>query len=262
MEDTLTRLVAPRSKPDRFSQHRDSCWRALECRDGGTTTRTVALLVGALMSVGLAIPATGCNRPDLTQTRPAPSASVEPQAVEIHIPDRLFGVPTGRTNALGKEERAACVTCHSLRRPERLPTSTAELDEFHQGLQFDHGPLVCSMCHVIGAQDTLHLADSTLIPMQDAMRLCAQCHGPQYRDYQHRSHGGLNGYWDRSQGAQVRNHCIDCHDPHIPRFQPSTPVLPPHDRGAESQRAFSHSSDSSHGASHGGAVQHSTGGHP
>lgn len=67
--------------------------------------------------------------------------------------------------------------------------------------------------------------------MQDAMQLCAQCHGPQFRDYQRRSHGGTNGHWDSRRGGSVRNHCLDCHDAHTPRFLPSVPVLVPRDRG-------------------------------
>lgn len=187
----------------------------------------------------------GCNRPDLRETRPASSATAPVASVEIHIPERLFGVPTGRVDALGRPERAACVTCHSLRRPASLPVSTNDLDEFHQGLRFEHGNLACSMCHVIGAQDNLHKADGSLIAMRDAMQLCAQCHGPQYRNYQHLSHGGMNGYWDPKSGGRVRNHCIDCHDPHFPRFQPTVPVLPPHDRGADESRILDAHHDTS-----------------
>jgi formate-dependent nitrite reductase cytochrome c552 subunit len=66
--------------------------------------------------------------------------------------------------------------------------------------------------------------------MRDAMQLCAQCHGPQFRDYTHGSHGGMQGHWDLSRGPRLRNHCVDCHDPHTPQFQPSNPVLPPADR--------------------------------
>jgi hypothetical protein len=106
-----------------------------------------------------------------------------------------------------------------------------DLDEFHQGLSFRHGSLACGSCHVVGDQDSLHQADGTIIPLRDAIALCAQCHGSQYRDYQRRSHGGTNGHWDARQGPSVRNHCLDCHDAHTPKFLPSMPVLPPRDRG-------------------------------
>jgi formate-dependent nitrite reductase cytochrome c552 subunit len=147
------------------------------------------------------------------------------------VPARLTGVETGATDALGRPVRVACATCHALRRPDALPASTAELDEFHQGLTFAHGELTCATCHVIGDQTTLHLADGREIAMTEAMQLCRQCHGTQGRDYDHGAHGGMTGHWDLSVGGRVRNHCIDCHDAHAPQFQASRPVLPPRDRG-------------------------------
>jgi hypothetical protein len=64
----------------------------------------------------------------------------------------------------------------------------------------------------------------------DAMTLCAQCHGPQFRDYQNGSHGGMNGHWDLSRGPRLRNHCVDCHDPHVPQVLPVHPAPGPKDR--------------------------------
>ena len=65
------------------------------------------------------------------------------------------------------------------------------------------------------------------IPWDQPQLLCAKCHGPVYRDWQHGSHGRTNGYWDASRGKQTRRKCIECHDPHRPPFpalQPA-PVL-------------------------------------
>jgi hypothetical protein len=198
-------------------------------------TDCARLLLEAALLISLESALPCCQRPDRTDVQPSPSAGA-PSPITIHVPDKLTGVPTGRTDALGRPERAACVTCHTVRSPEAMPKTMRDLDEFHQGLRFEHGPLSCSSCHVLGAQDTLHKADGTTIPMNQAIQLCAQCHGSQFRDYRHLAHGGMNGSWDLRRGGRVRNHCVDCHDPHVPRFQPSTPVLPPHDRGAEAQR--------------------------
>jgi len=171
----------------------------------------------------------GCQADRPPRTRPAPGPPLG--AVTIHSPVRLTGITTGAGDPLGRPVRVACVTCHSLRKPDELPTSTAALDEFHQGLTFDHGSLRCGACHLIGDQSTLHLADGAVIAMTDAIQLCRQCHGPQARDYDHGAHGGMTGFWDLSAGGRTRNHCVDCHDVHAPQFQPSQPVLPPHDRG-------------------------------
>jgi len=125
------------------------------------------------------------------------------------------------------------VACHTLKKPKELPARTNELREFHQGLVVKHGDVTCAHCHVGGARshDTLHLANGEQIELAEAMRLCAQCHGPQLRDYSHGAHGGMEGAFSPSLGARTRNHCIDCHDPHTPKFQGGRPVFPPRDRG-------------------------------
>jgi len=170
-----------------------------------------------------------CGRDQPRSLRPPPGAATG--LVEIHQPERLTSIATGERDTLGRPLRVACVTCHTVRTPAQLPVSTDELDEFHQGLRFAHGALSCASCHVAGAQRSLHRADGTLVDMRDAIVLCRQCHGPQARDYDHGSHGGMTGHWDLSSGGRVRNHCVDCHDPHVPRFQPTMPVLPPRDVG-------------------------------
>jgi hypothetical protein len=170
--------------------------------------------------------ACGSDQPAALQPAPGPKTGV----VTVHAPARLEGLATGELDAAGRPLRVACATCHALRAPARLPASTAELDEFHQGLAFRHGALPCAACHVAGDQRSLHTADGALVPMRDAIVLCRQCHGPQARDYDHGAHGGMTGHWDLSAGGRVRNHCVDCHDPHTPAFQPSRPVLPPRDR--------------------------------
>ena len=171
----------------------------------------------------------GCQRDRREPVRPPPGAPIG--IVEIHQPERLTSIATTEVDALGRPIRVACVTCHSLRKPTRLPSSTAELDEFHQGLKFAHGTMSCGSCHVIGDQRSLRQADGSLVDMRDAIVLCRQCHGPQARDYDHGAHGGMAGHWDLSVGGRTRNHCVDCHDPHVPAFQPSLPVLPPRDLG-------------------------------
>jgi hypothetical protein len=147
---------------------------------------------------------------------------VRPPVIELRQPD-----PLGRTGTV------ACSTCHSVREPNLANRIPADLDQFHQSMQFAHGDLACYACHNPADADTLHLADGSVIEYPDLMTLCAQCHGSQTRDYQHGAHGGMNGYWDLSRGPRNRNHCIDCHDPHVPRFPSMTPTFKPKDRFLE-----------------------------
>ena len=125
----------------------------------------------------------------------------------------------------------ACATCHTTRPANRKNRSAEDLDQFHQGLKLNHGKLACVACHDSeGGYAGLHLADGTAVAFADSMQLCAQCHGPQFRDYQHGSHGGMTGYWDRTRGPRERNHCLHCHDPHAPQIAVVQPVAGPRDR--------------------------------
>jgi len=154
-------------------------------------------------------------------------------ATVVHSPPKLTSIESPTKDGLGRDVRVSCVTCHGIRDAGAgFPATAAALKEFHVGLVVQHGTLPCGSCHVsrTGGTPMLHLADGTELATEETLRLCAQCHGPKYQDYLHGSHGGMNGYWDLSRGPRLRNHCVDCHDPHMPKFPPSRPVLPPKDR--------------------------------
>jgi formate-dependent nitrite reductase cytochrome c552 subunit len=136
-------------------------------------------------------------------------------------------VQSGLTNFHGQNVSVACSTCHSTTTPNRQLRSSAELDQFHQGLTFNHGTLNCLSCHNESNYDTLRLADGSDIEFQNVMQLCAQCHGPQARDYRNGSHGGMNGFWDLTKGPRTRNNCVNCHNPHAPQYPVVMPVFQP-----------------------------------
>lgn len=173
-----------------------------------------------------------CNaplKPDRLQPRPGEKV----HATVVRIPEKLSSVEAQDATDGAQKMRVTCVVCHSLREDQPLPIDESALNEFHVGLSFVHGDLACASCHTPGIQDTLHLATGQEIPMLQAIRLCAQCHGSQWRDYQRGAHGGMLGYWDLSRGSRTKNHCVDCHDPHAPKFIGGRPVLAPRDRFLE-----------------------------
>jgi hypothetical protein len=101
----------------------------------------------------------------------------------------------------------------------------------HGGLNGVHGKLACVSCHnPAKGYDSLRLADGKSLPFTEVMALCAQCHGPQFRDYEHGAHGGMTGHWDLSRGGRERNNCIHCHDPHAPKYPTVAPARGPNDR--------------------------------
>jgi nitrate reductase cytochrome c-type subunit len=163
------------------------------------------------------------------------SAAVQSPPAPLHpvIIRRSDGppmLPTGLTNFQGQPVFASCSACHTTTKPNLDTRRTEDLDQFHQGLKYNHGNLTCLSCHNSTDYDSLRLADTRSVQFADSMTLCSQCHGPQRRDYDMGLHGGMNGHWDLTRGGRTRNTCINCHDPHAPAFPLVMPVLPPRDR--------------------------------
>jgi len=197
----------------------------MESRSLAPAVRRGYLLVSTLLALGV-----GCNRRLATERlQPAPGPKSFP--VTIREPKKLTSIESGGTNAKVQEMRVACKTCHSMRAGAAPPTSVEALQAFHQGLTFRHGPLECASCHDPAAPSArIRLASGKSLPLADALELCGQCHGPQLRDFHAGAHGGMTGYWDLSRGPRERNHCVDCHDPHAPRYVGGQPVHQPRDR--------------------------------
>jgi hypothetical protein len=135
----------------------------------------------------------------------------------------------------GRSGKVACSTCHSVRKPDLTNRTTETLDEFHQGLQVNHGKLACYACHNPDQSDALRLADGSPVAYRDVMTMCSQCHSAQATSFAHGAHGGMNGHWDLSRGSQTKNNCIDCHDPHAPSYPKMVVGFKPRDRFLEKE---------------------------
>ena len=138
------------------------------------------------------------------------------------------GQPMGKVDVAGVEHRIACMTCHTGRTPDPRNAGGADLDLFHQGLVVRHGANTCLSCHNANDYGTLRLASGEAVAFDQSPRLCGQCHGPQFKDFLHGAHGGMNGYWDLSAGGRLRQACTSCHDPHAPAYPQVMPM--PHAR--------------------------------
>jgi Doubled CXXCH motif (Paired_CXXCH_1) len=164
---------------------------------------------------------------------PVSQASVLPSEVHPIIirkpsgPPRIELVgndPQGRTGSV------ACSTCHAVRQANLENKSAATLDEFHQGMTFSHGSITCYACHNPNDSDALRQADGSSVNYENVMALCSQCHSKQAESFAHGAHGGMNGHWDLSRGPQIKNNCIDCHDPHVPEYPKMIVGFKPKDR--------------------------------
>lgn len=170
------------------------------------------------------------DREEAENSAPSPATPLPQHPVVIRRPAGPPLVATARTNFQGQPVFASCSSCHTTTKPNLDTRRTEDLDQFHQGLNYNHGNLTCLSCHNSTDYDSLRLADTRSVEFADSMTLCSQCHGPQRRDYDMGLHGGMNGHWDLTRGGRTRNTCINCHDPHAPAFPLVMPVLPPRDR--------------------------------
>ena len=121
--------------------------------------------------------------------------------------------------------RKRCMSCHALW--DSRSHQSAMLVQ-HKDIQLDHGQNDnCLNCHDQEQRNMLHLREGQRIAMEDSVQLCAQCHGPTWRDWQRGAHGRTNGYWDKTRGTQIRQKCVACHDPHHPAFPKLKPFPGP-----------------------------------
>ena len=162
---------------------------------------------------------------------------VQPSDDPVTVYPVMVRTPTGPprielagTDPQGRSGSVACSTCHAVRKPNVENVSAATLDEFHLGMTFSHGKITCYACHNPDDTDSLRLADGTAVSYVNVMTLCSQCHGSQSTAFAHGAHGGMNGHWDLTRGPQMKNNCIDCHDPHLPNYPKMVVEFKPKDR--------------------------------
>lgn len=203
---------------------------------GRSSDDLVASLLGPAF---LALAAWFLFNPDVTGIPQAIPARVDPAQVTTQPLRRPLDDPPS-IEAGGF--RLRCSECHRL---FRSPVQASKRLMQHRDVILDHGLNDrCFGCHDRGNRERLALGSGDTLPFSEAPRLCAECHGTTYRDWQRGTHGKTTGYWNPALGAQKRLSCIECHDPHAPAFAAMVP-LPgpqtlrmgtPHGAGAEGVR--------------------------
>lgn len=123
-----------------------------------------------------------------------------------------------------------CSRCHrTAQAPERYPRLIAQ---HAKETVLNHGRNdFCLNCHHQNNRMAYVAHDGSEIPADRPSYLCGQCHGPRYRDWEMGLHGRPSGYWKRGLGESQTLHCIQCHDPHAPRFASLEPLPGPQVRG-------------------------------
>ena len=121
--------------------------------------------------------------------------------------------------------RLNCTGCHSEEEGVELDwddEGRVLIPPAHSNLKLLHGRNRknndCFNCHDRSNLRYLVTRDGRQLEPAASNELCADCHGPKYRDWEIGIHGRLNGYWDRNLGEARRKDCTSCHDPHAPMF--------------------------------------------
>lgn len=111
-----------------------------------------------------------------------------------------------------------CSECHKL---FTTPPGENKALVQHKDIVMNHGMNTrCLNCHDGDDRDKLVLHDGTTVSYSDTPRLCSQCHGTVYRDWQLGTHGKTLGSWDVKDEKHRRLTCNECHEPHSPAYRP------------------------------------------
>lgn len=139
------------------------------------------------------------------------------------------------------------------------------LEGQHEAIIFDHGSNErCLNCHHPDNPDVYVHYDGSEIPSEAPTELCRKCHGPHHREWTSNVHGRVHGAWGAEVAkefnlVQRRLDCIQCHDPHSPKFEPMEPERPPVHTRFDLGNAGSHGETASDDAPSHDA--HASGGH-
>ncbi len=104
-----------------------------------------------------------------------------------------------------------CTSCH-----EGLRVRTASAEPAHQNIVPVHPSLTaddCTSCHMAENVERLRLPGGGTAALDQAYRLCAQCHYAPVNAWAAGIHGKRLDGWG---GRRVVMNCADCHDPHTP----------------------------------------------
>jgi hypothetical protein len=116
-----------------------------------------------------------------------------------------------------------CTQCHAAGQPvDRTRRALGFHDEIQAAFDHDAEHRWCLDCHDAAQRDVLHLSNGDPVPFTESYRLCGQCHGDKYRDWRVGVHGKRIGMWD---GAKTYFLCVNCHNPHSPRFKGVTEIV-------------------------------------
>ena len=118
-----------------------------------------------------------------------------------------------------------CSDCHNDMVPNPKRRQLVDMhDDIDAMFHHDSENRWCLDCHDVQYRDSLKLASGHRLDFKESYKLCGQCHGDKYRDWKVGVHGKRVGEWN---GKKTYFLCVNCHNPHSPKFKPIKPLPPP-----------------------------------
>jgi hypothetical protein len=132
------------------------------------------------------------------------------------------GHPFSVLNRTSELDQYPCESCHVAPIVEGQRGT-----EEHINVQPSHPSelsVSCSTCHESSDPQQLTLQDGTSASLDQAYKLCAQCHYSQADAWAGGAHGKRLEGW---RGPRIVMNCTGCHDPHSPTFERRIPFRGP-----------------------------------
>lgn len=101
------------------------------------------------------------------------------------------------------------------------PKTALDIQKTYSHIKNEKG---CLNCHTQQSGPQLKLLTGEGLKSHQIPELCGQCHGLVKRDWDQAIHGKKVDTWKASGRKFV---CIECHDPHSPKFKTMKAVPPP-----------------------------------
>jgi hypothetical protein len=173
----------------------------------GVGVALVALALAARASSGPAAKVAG----DPAKPADGPARAAAPALVQAQTPPFSEGI-------------FPCSQCHDGKSlvPNPARRELVFHDEQQSVFAHDAEHRWCLDCHDLKNRDVLHLTNGDPVPFTESYLLCGQCHGDKLRDWRVGVHGKRVGRWD---GEKTYFLCVNCHNPHTPRFKGVTEVV-------------------------------------
>ena len=127
-----------------------------------------------------------------------------------------------------------CYACHEKGKPPVIRFDTNQviiIPKEHSNIVMGHGSHKrnnnCFNCHDELNLEQFQTRDGRALKLDDSTHLCGSCHGPTLRDWEGGAHGRTGGFWNKASDTTRRN-CVECHNPHAPKFPGRAPAPGPH----------------------------------